>query len=160
MMNEDIINEIMFKDPFLKNIYRGTFASDELLPLFRIHSCYIVNTGARNTQGEHWVAVYRHPPFIIYYDSLGLSPIYHKSINDQMCRSKGSIVYTLRRTQGYSSSLCGAYCIFVLKNLSRGLSFEEVLSYFQIIPNHNDNMICLFLKKFIRNYSQYCSFTY
>jgi hypothetical protein len=58
MIAEDLVEIILKKDKFTKDIFGGALACDELPVRPPFPSCYIINTDPRNKPGQHWLALY------------------------------------------------------------------------------------------------------
>ena len=101
----------------IKN-FRGVFMRDTL-PKNRFKSIEsgIVNLDSNKSQGTHWVCYYGNN----YFDSFGLPP------PDEVVKyMKTPIFYNSNEIQDRQSVTCGHLCLYVLKHLSDGKSYEEV----------------------------------
>ena len=112
----------------IKN-FRGVFMRDTL-PKKKSKSSEsgIVNLDSNNSQGTHWVCFYDS----IYFDSYGLPPPDEvvQYMRRPPTKDRGSprslIYYNSNEIQDRASVICGHLCLYVLKHLSDGKSYEEV----------------------------------
>ena len=101
----------------IKN-FRGVFMRDAL-PKKRSKQteAAIVNLDSNDSQGTHWVCFYGNN----YFDSFGLPP------PDEVVKyMPHPIYYNSNEIQDRASVICGHLCLYVLKHLSDGKSYEEV----------------------------------
>lgn len=77
----------------------------------------IVNLDLHKSEGTHWVCYYYNN----YFDSFGLPPP-----NEVVEYMKTPIFYNSNEIQDRQSVTCGHLCLYVLKSLSDGKSYEEV----------------------------------
>ena len=113
------------------NKFRGVFMRDTLPWKPHREECGIVNLNTSKEKGSHWTCYYKKGNIRIYFDSFGqITPIeiqdYLKS-NEE--RGIGVIQRNTDIVQPFNSVICGHLCLFVLKALSKGWSFQQVLNY-------------------------------
>ena len=110
---------------------RGIFARDSLPVYPQRNECGIVNLNTSSEPGSHWVCYFKTGNERIYFDSFGqITPCeiqrYLKSeseIDKQVIKRNTDIV------QPPGTKICGHLCLYVLKSLSDGVTFCDVLEY-------------------------------
>ena len=134
--------------PLLKSLHGQVCDKDELpvakKPLQA--KAYIVNTDLARDPGQHWVALYFKGNKSIYLDSYGLSPLKDHVLPFIQNNSLVWIENT-QMLQDVTSEVCGLYCIYVLYELNRGSSLQNILSNFSkinLIKNDNNVLLCFF----------------
>ena len=111
--------------------FKGVFMRDTLPRKPNKIECAIVNLNTSVQKGSHWTCYFKKGQLRIYFDSFGqVTPTeiqdYLKSKNEKdlpLIQRNTDIV------QAVNSVLCGHLCLFVLKALSNGWSFQQVLNY-------------------------------
>jgi hypothetical protein len=84
--------------------FKGVFMQDEKLPH---DGCFIMNLDRKSGDGTHWVAVSYDCD--IYFDPFGIAPPDKIKVT-QYCSSE---------IQHPLEDLCGEYCVWFLKHVSR-----------------------------------------
>lgn len=113
--------------------FRGVYMRDELPGKVHEKECGIVNLNTSRQSGSHWVCYYkdgRHQK--IYFDSFGqITPIeiqkYLKS-NTEFKNDKAVIQRNTDVVQEINTRVCGHLCLFVLKSLANGVTFQDVIN--------------------------------
>ena len=95
------------------------------------NECGIVNLNKSGEKGSHWVAYWKRGDVRIYFDSYGqITPLeiqkYLKTA-EELRTNKNIIQHTTDIVQPINSSICGHLCLYVLKALSEGWSYEKIL---------------------------------
>ena len=130
LSNFDLIKYV--KDLNIPN-FRGVFMRDELPNKPWYHECGIVNFNTSTEPGSHWIAYYKNGKNRIYFDSYGqviLDEIskYLKSdsekINDEAVIARNTDI-----VQDFNTHICGHLCLYVLKSLSIGQSYRDILNF-------------------------------
>ena len=88
----------------------------------------------------------------IYFDSYGLPPLKDLVLPFIQNNSLGRIENT-QMLQDVMSEVCGLYCIYVLYELNRGSSLQNILSNFSkdnLIKNDNDVLLWFSRKNTIK----------
>ena len=96
--------------------------------------------------GTHWVALYVHNNYVIYFDSFGVEHI-PKDIKEFI--DNKNIKTNIFRIQAYDSIMCGYFCIGFIDFMLAGKTLTEYTNLFS--PNNfkkNDDII---LKYFMNN---------
>ena len=85
----------------------------------------IVNFDKSGGSGTHWVAWYKNGKTKIYFDSYGVQPPL------EVIHYLGSpIHYNTDQLQPSGEVFCGHLCLYVLKELSEGHQFQDILNKF------------------------------
>ena len=105
--------------------FRGVFLSDTLPRKLNKKECGIVNFDKSDGPGTHWVAWYKNDKTKIYFDSYGVQPPL------EVIKYLGSpIHYNTDQLQPAGEVFCGHLCLYVLKELSMGNEFQNILNKF------------------------------
>lgn len=115
-----------------RDYYKGKIKNTEL---------GVVNMDLSTGPGTHFVAYFNSPDRdkVIYYDSYAVLP--PQEIQKYLHSSGKVIAYNSTQHQPIASVLCGYYCIKVLRELSQGKPYLEVLDEFSYDPEENEQMI-------------------
>ena len=111
----------------IKN-FRGCYMRDELknTKIYKTE-CGILNLNLSNEPGSHWTCWYRNKNKKYYFDSFGLPPP-----QELVTYLKSPILYSTFQLQGLHDQNCGKWCLIILKNVSEGNNFIDlVLSFTQ-----------------------------
>jgi hypothetical protein len=107
--------------------YRGCYSRNEVPSLKPGEGCVInLDTGS----GTHWVCMANVKGELLYFDSYGMPPV-----------SKSADFYSSYQYQALESTMCGYFCIFVLRKLLDGESMIDILSEFKSKPEENDKLL-------------------
>ena len=105
--------------------FRGVFLLNTLPKKPNKKECGVVNFDKSGGPGTHWVAWYKNGKTKIYFDSYGVQPptevIYYLG---------KSIYYNRDQVQPVGEVFCGHLCLYVLKELSTGQEFQNILNEF------------------------------
>ena len=102
--------------------FRGVFLVDTLPKKPNKKESGIVNFDKSGGPGTHWVAWYKNSKTKIYFDSYGVQPPI------EVIRYLGKpIRYNTDQVQPV---FCGHLCLYVLRELSTGHEFQNVLNTF------------------------------
>ena len=105
--------------------FRGVFLLDTLPRKPNNKECGIVNFDKSGGPGTHWVAWYKNGKTKIYFDSYGVQPPL------EVINYLGSpIHYNTDQLQPAGEVFCGHLCLYVLKELSTGNEFQNILNKF------------------------------
>ena len=112
--------------------FRGVFMRDSLPKKVNKTECAIVNLSTSAEKGTHWVCYYKKGLNRIYFDSFGqITPIEIQNYLKTPRERGGGVGVIQRNTdivQPFDTTICGHLCLFVLKALSSGWSFQQVLN--------------------------------
>ncbi len=128
--------------------FRGVYMRNTLPLHINKHEASIVNLDSESGEGTHWTLIYNHPnntKDVYYFDSYGIAPA--KEVEKYLRTSNKKIQYNSSQLQNIISTMCGYFCCFIAKELSKGKSFYDCLyELSQIDPSKND----LFLKTYFK----------
>lgn len=103
--------------------FRGVFVRDNLPKRTNKLECGILNLDDSSGNGTHWVAWAKNGSTKYYFDSYGIQP--PLEITRYL---KSPILYNSERLQPDGEVFCGHLCLHVLKQLSLGEHFQEVIN--------------------------------
>ena len=112
--------------------FRGVRMRDELKGQ-RPHKneCGILNFNTHTQRGSHWTCWLKFGKTRYYFDSFGESPptelLHYLKTPQELRNDTASIRRSAVTVQHDDSNECGALCLYVLKMLSKGLSFPIIL---------------------------------
>ncbi len=106
----------------IKN-FRGVFVRDELPKQCRKTECGILNLDNSSGNGTHWTAWWKKGDEKLYFDSYGLRPP-----NELMKYLNNPVYYNSERIQPDGEVFCGHLCLFMLKKMSDGGNFQEIIN--------------------------------
>jgi hypothetical protein len=106
----------------IKN-FRGVFVRDELPKKPRKVECGILNLCDSQGSGTHWTAWIKNGKEKLYFDSYGLAPPV-----ELVEYLKDPVYYNSERIQPDGVVICGHLCLYVLKKLSDGCNFQDVIN--------------------------------
>ena len=110
----------------IKN-WRGVFMRDNLPSFPKNKERAVINLDGNIGAGTHWTCYDSSPEKILYFDSFGLPPP-KELVNYLRKRYRfQDIKYNTFILQSFDSSICGQLCLFVLKRLSDGEDFLDIL---------------------------------
>ena len=105
--------------------FRGVFLLDTLPKKPNKKECGIVNFDKSGGSGTHWGAWYKNGKSKIYFDSYGVQPPI------EVINYLGKLIhYNTDQVQPVGQVFCGYLCLYVLKELSQGHQFQNVLNKF------------------------------
>ena len=103
--------------------FRGGFLLDTLPKKPNKKECGIVDFVKSGGPGTHWVAWYKNGKTKIYFDSYGVQPPI------EVINYLGKpIYYNTNQVQPVEQVFCGHLCLYVLKELSMGYKFQNILN--------------------------------
>ena len=112
--------------------FRGVLMRDELPIKPNNIECGILNLNTHKQVGSHWVCWYKDGMERYYFDSFGEPPpvelLYYLKTSTEINLDLPAIRRSSVMVQRYGSNECGSLCLYVLKMLTRNLSFSMVLS--------------------------------
>ena len=112
--------------------FRGVKMRDELPAKCHNRECGILNFNTHDQQGSHWVCWYKSGNDRYYFDSYGEPPpielIAYLKTYEEMREGCPVIRQNALIVQHYQNE-CGSLCLYVLKQLSNGLPFCEILTF-------------------------------
>ena len=103
--------------------FRGVFLRNTLPKRPKKNECGILNLDDTSGNGTHWVAWYKNGNNKYYFDSFGIQPPI-----ELISYLKSPIYYNTEEIQPRDQVFCGHLCLYVLKHLSDGKKFQEVIN--------------------------------
>ena len=103
--------------------FRGVYVRDNLPSKPRRKECGILNLDDRTGKGTHWVAWHKKDGEKYHFDSYGVQPPREMV----QCLQKLKF-YNTDKIQPKGEVICGHLCLYVLKKLSRGRNFQQVVN--------------------------------
>jgi len=104
-------------------LFRGVFVRDKLPKETKKKECGILNLDDSGGNGTHWTAWYRRNNRNYYFDSYGIQPPL-----ELKTYLNGTILYNTEKIQPKGEVFCGHLCLYVLKQLSLGRRFQEIIN--------------------------------
>ena len=105
--------------------FKGAYMRDQLPKRPKGTECGILNLNDSKGPGSHWVAWYKKGRDKYYFDSFGVQPPL-----EIIGYLKSPIYYNTDKIQTGYQVICGHLCLYVLKKLSKGKSFQDVINTF------------------------------
>ena len=129
-MDSSAIKILMKKD----KTFLGCFAYDNLPPFpTKFPAKFIINTGASDTEGEHWVALLMNSEECFYFDSFGL-PIIDAIVLEYINNKYKVLIFSDVCIQHHQSKMCGPFCISFLRKVKNRKGYSKFINSF----SHND----------------------
>ena len=117
--------------------FRGVYMRDTLPKRPRENECGIMNFNTSSQSGSHWVCYFKNGLDRIYFDSFGcITPIEMQKYLKTKKEYKNNVLCIQRNTdqvQMPNTQICGQLCLYVLKNLSDGRQFQDILNTLKLI---------------------------
>ena len=112
--------------------FRGVLMRDELPNKPNDVECGILNLATHKQLGSHWVCWYKNGIERYYFDSFGEPPplelLHYLKTSAEINLDLPAIRRNSVMVQCFGSHECGSLCLYVLKMLTRNVSFSMVLS--------------------------------
>ena len=106
---------------------------DELGKTSSLHECGIINLNKHNQLGSHWTCYFRDGVNRYYFDSYGQPPprelLEYLKTPLEMNQNAAVIHRSAVMVQHIDTDECGSLCLYVLKKLSDGEPFPEILTF-------------------------------
>lgn len=127
LTNFELMNYV--KELDIQN-FRGVFMRDTLPSVPHRIESGIVNLNTSKQAGSHWVCYHKVDEQRIYFDSYGQVTLdeVQEYLKKDSERDEQVIQRNTDIVQHPGTSICGHLCLYVLKSLSSGISFREVLN--------------------------------
>ena len=129
--------------------FAGVKMRDELKGKAKTVECGIINLNTSAESGSHWTCYYCNRGNIIYFDSFSEPPpielIKYLKSDLEFSNHIPIIKRNALTVQHDQSSECGSLCLYVLKWLSLGVPFEDIIIFldkrYHKIPTTNLKMM-------------------
>ena len=113
--------------------FAGVKMRDELKGKSRPIECGIINLNTSSESGSHWTCYYRVDGVRYYFDSFSEPPpnelLKYLKSDLEFAQNLPVIKRNSLTVQHDHSSECGSLCLFVLKQLSTGAEFTDVIDF-------------------------------
>src|SRR5580765_963748 len=142
------IESALGSDPFVSPYFRGVFACDKLPRSISYPSAVVANTDPADKPGQHWVAfLFNERGEGEYFDSYGLPPI-NSPLFKFLTRNSVRIKCNPIQLQGFTSDVCGQYCIAFLASRCRGETMRDVIEKYKgKVPGEKDRVMANMVNK-------------
>ena len=111
----------------------GVKMRDELKGKAKSVECGIINFNTSSQPGSHWTCYYCHGDTRIYFDSFAEPPpielLKYLKTDSEFSKNLPVIKRSALTVQHDQSSECGSLCLYVLKQLSLGTPFEDIIIF-------------------------------
>ena len=109
----------------------GVKMRDELKGKAKSVECEIINFNTSSQPGSHWTCYYCHGDTRIYFDSFAEPPpielLKYLKTDSEFSKNLPVMKRNALTVQHDKSSECGSLCLFVLKYLSLGTPFQDII---------------------------------
>ena len=113
--------------------FEGVKMRDELKGKSKQNECGIINLNTSHESGSHWTCYYRNGATRYYFDSFGEPPpvelLRYLKSDSEFDQDLPKIKRNAITVQHDKSSECGSQCLFVLKQLSEGIAFPDIIIF-------------------------------
>ena len=111
----------------------GVRMRDELKGKGKPVECGIMNLNTSSEPGSHWTCYYSNDTNVFYFDSFGEPPpielLKYLKSDLEFSKDLPVIKRNALTVQHDQSTECGSLCLFVLKKLSLGVPFQEIIIF-------------------------------
>ena len=145
-MDSEELSSIIAKDKTVQYQFRGVYSADNLPERLQKGQNLIFNCCDSNLPGKHWLSLYQNSDDVLeIFDSFGKPPSAYK-MNDKLPASS-VYIYNRKQLQGWSSAVCGVYCLFYLYYKARDFPVDKIInSGFSNDYNQNDCNVVEYVK--------------
>ena len=113
--------------------FSGVKMRDELKGKSKPLECGIINLNTSAEKGSHWTAYYCSNSVRYHFDSFGEPPpielLKYLKSNVEYSKNIPALKRSALTVQHDKSSECGGLCLFVLKSLSMGIPFPDIIVF-------------------------------
>ena len=133
-MNTSQLQCIISCDPVLRERVLGVFAADQLPTAVPYIPCgFIANTDIKSQSGTHWLAFFIENNTVDCFDSYGQHPgVYNALFSAWMQNQSLNVRVNQTRLQSDTSSVCGLYCVYFLRQRLLGHSMKCIIERFNV----------------------------
>ena len=133
LYDSDILNYVeRLKIPY----FVGVKMRDELTSNPKVNECGILNFNTHWQLGSHWTCWYKRGKDRYYFDSFGEPPpielVQYLKTSIEIKKHIPTIKCNALTVQHDQSEECGSLCLYVLKQLSRGIPFSNIIEFLEI----------------------------
>ena len=136
LYDDDILDyAVKLKIPY----FVGVKMRDELSSRLKINECGVLNLNTHLQMGSHWTCWYKRGENRYYFDSFGEPPppellCYLKTLTE-LEQDLPAIKCNAITVQHDQSDECGSLCLYVLKQMSKGILFSDILEFLEMRYN-------------------------
>lgn len=145
-MNSNEIANILSKNRFTKECFRGVYSSNNIISQYLFPYCLVVNTDKEGQPGTHWVAIYvNNNKEAEYFDSFGKPP------NDEIAKflNQFELVHINKnKIQSNYDTSCGPHVIYYLIQKCRGNSLNTIIK--ELNSSFSDSLVKMFVYHLIK----------
>ncbi len=113
--------------------FRHVYMRDEIVGTPFIQECGIINLNTHTQSGSHWTCYFKDGQRRYYFDSFGQAPptelVTYLKTSSEILQNAPVIRRSAVMVQHINTDECGSLCLYVLKKLSLGEKFSEILTY-------------------------------
>ena len=142
-MNTQQINDTLYGNSVTENTFLGTYPSCLSIQTRKKKYGIVTNTDPHDSRGVHWCAWWSDNGHLTFFDSFGRSPL-DRSFPSNFLEFVGSskkCFYVERPLQLPGTKICGQLCIHFIYAMSRGLTINEFLSYYETNLYDNEEIV-------------------
>lgn len=154
---EQLLYKLQIKDFYGVHSKNLNIAEIYSLPFFSI----ILNLSSDFEIGSHFIAIYKKPHEILYFDSFGKPPVHY--IKNFIQSFNIPIIINNQKIQSDFSEFCGYFCTAFILSESINFPLHEFQNSFLKSERNdksldninllmNDNIVVYFIKLYINNY--------
>ena len=144
-LTNDYLENITFK--FIGSSFLGVYPCDAHPKIPKKNFSIIFNTGKKDSDGEHFIAISVSNKKAFYFDPFGERPA-NADIIKFLSSLERTFTWNKIKIQHEVSSFCGFYCLAYLVSLKRRISFSRFKNLFSIRNlKQNDKKVIEFLTK-------------
>ena len=126
VLNTVQLRKILTCDKYVRPLFRGVFARDELPNDGVYPSCLVVNTHSSREPGEHWLAIFYDKNGVCeFFDSYGRNPAAYR-LASYLRKTSRTVTWNRICFQPIDSNACGYFCFLYLMFKCRRLNFGIV----------------------------------
>lgn len=118
-------DKIFKSDKLAAPKFQGAMALDTFCVRFSRDGLYIINTAPSSSTGEHWLLLRKHAVDVDFFDSYGRNYKNFKEIASLLDEYNFKVISNGQQLQGFTSSVCGDYCVIIGMMLLRGISLHN-----------------------------------
>ena len=128
-MNGDEIRRVCIEDPYVRPLFRGVFALNELPNPLEPRGIYFMNLQPYLEPGNHWTVIQSNieaTSICTYFDSFAQKP--PPEIIENLFSQTKEVYYNDGIVQNPLSQVCGHISILIAKYWARGYTTIEILT--------------------------------
>ena len=142
LSDDDIMDYVqLLKIPY----FRGVKMRDELPLEARMYECGVLNLNTHTQKGSHWTCWFKRGKKRLYFDSFGEPPpielLHYLKSQSELEEDLPAVKCNAITVQHDQSTECGSLCLYVLKQLSIGISFANIIVFLETRYRNPSNLI-------------------